>query len=214
MEDILKAHGYQLSDEALFHHLAEFKKLKDDACREVCKKALMKHYRQLAVTDNLKPLQMDLTLSITGKEAFQKEERGHDRWFITISAKDGINFIQFLRQMDKATKKQALTKVGDAYYVLEQRSEQDQEPYGFHIHWLLQTNTKTQKGKLVQQVYQCFTKYLAGANYVDVRPVHGDDAWSQKLSYIQGNKCADKMLKCQKDKVVRRKYNILDLYKY
>lgn len=129
-------------------------------------------------------------------------------FFVTINAKDDIDVVQFWAQMKKCEKKTLLKSVRGRY-VIEQRSEGDQEPYGWHIHWLVEFEKHNPKSAIVQQVYQCFKNYVAGANYIDVRLVVGEDAWKMYEKYISGEKKEEKMGKVQKDIILREKYQLV-----
>lgn len=147
---------------------------------------------------------------------FVGETRGRKkdttRWFVTISAKDPVDHYQFWQQMKKCVKKVKIQ--GSGMYVIEQRSEMDQDPYGWHIHWLVEFETQSSKAVIIQQVYQCFQRFLAGSNYVDARPVYTDEDWEAKRKYISGEKKQDKMGKVEKDRFLRKKHGYPEIISY
>lgn len=190
--------------------------LRDQAVNDLIKSAYKKFYRKKIAEAMPLPYALQQVVNEVGVESFVSETRGRKkdttRWFITISAKDNIDHCAFMKQMEKCVKKQKLQ--GSGKYVLEQRAEEQQDPYGWHIHWLVQFESQSSKATIVQQVYQCFARFVAGANYVDCRPVYSDEEYDVKLRYIGGDKKADKMAKVEKDRVLRKKYSIPDIISY
>lgn len=140
-----------------------------------------------------------------GKEHFVKPKKEPGTWLITIGAKEGIDPKNFFNQMEKCRVKKGLE--GKGQYVLEQRAEAGQEPYGWHIHWLFQADYHVAVSKRVQLVYQCFQKYLAAPNYVDVTRVTRTPECV--VAYLDGDKKAEgKAAKVEHDKVVRARLGI------
>lgn len=181
-------------------------KAKDDLIRAAVRKKL----RQQILANNVQCEYLKMALDQHGRENFvdNREKSKTHMFFVTINAKDGIDVVPFWAQMKKCVDK-ALLKSNRSKYVIEQRSEGDQEPYGWHIHWLVEFEKHTPKSVIVQQVYRCFKSYVAGANYIDVRLVVGEDAWKMYEKYISGEKKEEKMGKVQKDIILREKYQLV-----
>lgn len=133
--------------------------------------------------------------------------------FITISAKDGIDPKKFMEQMDKCIRKQKLQAVRGCY-VLEQRSEGPQDPYGWHIHWLVEFGATSSTAIVVQQTFQCFQRFVAATNYIDVRDIFNEDQWQQKHQYVSGKKSQVKMPKVWKDSALRDDLDIPHIISY
>lgn len=131
---------------------------------------------------------------------------------VTINAQDGIDPVRFFDQMKKCVKKSMLRSKRGCY-VLEQRSEADQQPYGYHIHWLVEFEATSSPQTIAQQVFQCFSKYIAASNYVDVRDLT-EQRWDQEVRYLSGEKIEAKMPKVLKDRVLRKKYGIPEIISY
>lgn len=191
---------------------AEVNTLRDQAMNDLIKQAFKRYYREVIQSGDVSKLPFKLQLAVkeVGVETFVSSTKGRKKdtsdWFITISAKDPVDPVKFFEQMSKCVKKAQLR--GKGSYVLEQRSEADQEPYGYHIHWMVHFDTQSSKSVIVQQVYQCFTKYLAGKNYVDAIPCYTPEEIAAREKYIRGEKKLDKMAKVEKDVLVREKLKI------
>jgi len=124
-----------------------------------------------------------------------------DYKMVTLSAKDGIDAKSF---WDRAV--QHITTSGyikSALYCIEQRSQDGQDPYGWHIHIL--GNFTEPKSKIIEKVYKSFKRFLAGKNYVDVRP-----STETRRGYLMGDKCPDKMPKVLRDRELRVQLQIPD----
>lgn len=174
---------------------------------ELAKSALRKHYRKQIEEGTCTNAFLNRVVSITGKDAFKVESRGRKkqtlRKMVTISAQDGIDPSKFFAQMKRCVKKSMLQHK-EGYYVIEQRSEGEQEPYGWHIHWLVEFDCTSSPKVISQQVYQCFKRFLAAENYVDVKDVHTDEHWNRvKDKYLHGDKRQEKLVKSARDKVLR-----------
>lgn len=192
--------------------LSEISDIRDSAIRDLIRSAYRRKARQEIETGQITHSLLKLAVADIGQEYFKSDSKAGRKSmspmkFITINAKDGIDPQAFVAQMKKCVKKQKL-QAKRGIYVLEQRSEGTQDPYGWHIHWLVEFESTTSLAVVTQQTYQCFQKYLAGSNYVDVREIYNEEQWTQKQSYMQGNKKDEKMSKVEKDRVVRDQLNI------
>lgn len=195
----------------------ELNEIMKRAREELIRTAARRFYRkQIAEDKVVGDGLLALAVKRMGKDSFIEETRGRKKQttkkLITINAKDGIDPVKFWNQMSKCIKKSAL-QAKQAKYVLEQRSEEQQEPYGWHIHWLVDFEATSSTAIIVQQVYQCFTRYLTGSNYVDVKDVP-DDHWEHKEKYITGGKKDEKMKKVEKDRKLREELGIPEIIVY
>lgn len=194
----------------------ELYRYKKQAVSELVRSAARKYYRQLIAEDKPLPPVLKAAVSQFGKELFVSDTRGRKkntrRWFITIGAKDPVDHYRFWTQMEKCIKKAQL--LGTGKYVLEQRSEPGQEPYGWHIHWLVEFAEQSSLAVIKQQVYQCFKCYIAAANYIELLPIHDDAAWTAREKYISGSKKPEKMAKVQQDLILRARFGYPDLKCY
>lgn len=190
-------------------------KLIQRAYDDVIVSAYKRYYRKQVQTGVYTNKALQKVVEKIGEDCFVQtrgRKKDTNMYFITISAKDGVDYYQFWSQMTKCIQKSSLK--GSGMYVLEQRSEGEQDPYGFHIHWVVTFSSTTAKSVIVQQVYQCFSKYLAGPNYVDVRPLYEASECEAKRQYILGTKCELKMPKVLKDRIFRAKHNIPEYFSY
>lgn len=130
-------------------------------------------------------------------------------WFITIQAdhEKKIDPVKFFNQVKKLYAKKEF--VGSkCRAVIEQRSEDSNNPHGWHIHIIAMDVIGARAGKLAQSVHQCFMKYCyASQSCVDVKPYVPD----VHDKYILGDKHPDKMLKVMADKILREAFNLPDL---
>lgn len=94
-------------------------------------------------------------------------------------------------------------------YCLEQRSKEEEKEKGWHLHLYIQTHVKP--SKLHQYITQRLNKRPSINAFVVVKPCF-NSAWEQ--NYMRGYKGDDddKKAKCEKDKVLRQKYNLQDIY--
>lgn len=204
----------------LFQDLATAHIVQDivkSARHDLIRSAARRMYRSQIEAGTVTAPDLKYALEYIGAEHFKAETRGRKSLsklkFITISAQDNIDVHKFWLQMKKCIKKSSLlSKRGS--YVIEQRSEDDQEPYGWHIHWLVEFESTSSTAVISQQVYQCFSKYLGGSNYVDVKDVYDDEQWQQKFTYINGTKQESKMGKVRKDEILRNKLNLPPIISY
>lgn len=210
MTDVQEQMEYELRESIRLHDL------RNHAVNDLVKSAYKRYYRKQIVEGGSLPKVLQMAVAHIGIESFAGETRGRKkdttRWFVTVSAKDNIDVFQFFNQMQKCVKKQKLQ--GSGKYVIEQRSESDQDPYGWHLHWLVQFDTQSSKSVIIQQVAQCFQKYISGTNYVDCRPIYSDEDWTAKQKYIEGGKKEDKMSKVEKDRLLRKKYKLPEIISY
>lgn len=183
-----------------------YKAARRELVRTAVRRKLLNDIKENTVTDSVLKDAVDRL----GRDAFlQKKDPG--MWLITIGAKEGIDPLEFWKQMENCIKKKYVAGTGE--YVIEQRGENGQEPYGWHIHWVLKPAVYTSKSVKVQQVYQCFKKFVAGDNYIDVKPVTRTPECV--LKYIEGiKKDEGKHAKVEQDKVVRLRIGIPDKISY
>lgn len=191
--------------------------LRQQAINDLVKTAYKRYYRKQVLSGECKNELLNMVAEEIGKESFDQDPRGRKKLlstkFITIGAKDGIDPKAFFKQMSKCVRKQKLqAKTG--HYVLEQRSEPGQEPYGWHIHWLVDFEATTSPAVIAQQTYQCFTRFLAGANYVDVKEVFNQEQWERQLKYMGGQKTESKMAKVKQDVILREQLGIEKIISY
>lgn len=90
-------------------------------------------------------------------------------------------------------------------FVIEQRSEIGQTPYGWHIHYYIQTTYAPSNVK--NHVQQKLSKRGYVATYYATK---ADENWLKRyMSGAKGN--ADKDLKVQHDRILRKQLNIPDI---
>lgn len=125
------------------------------------------------------------------------------RLAITICPESGDhNTMLFIMEVVKT-----VSCIPHGSFVLEQRSEGDEEPYGWHIH---ATADSTYAPSKVKQFVLQKLKARGYNAFVCVKKCY-NDAWEE--NYIKGNKFnALKDKKVLKDKELRLKYNLQDIY--
>lgn len=193
----------------------EFSQLWRECEKELCRTAIKRHMMKKLRDGEAVGVMSSMVLQKVGKDAFVggKEAVPEDRYtLVTIGAKEGIDPCEFIGTMPKVLKKAGLESEGEVHYSLEQRAEGDQQPYGWHIHALVKFRDKMPPSGRSRLIYQGFKKFLAGQNYVDLRPVKGCTE-GNVLNYISGlKKEPDKQAKIEKDRLVRRELGIQDLF--
>lgn len=91
-------------------------------------------------------------------------------------------------------------------YVIEQRSEPGAEPYGWHLHFMIQTTYAPSRVK--QYVQQAVSARGYVATYW---ATPADERWH--TNYMEGNKFDEKKdLKVKQDRILRAKYGLQDIY--
>lgn len=120
---------------------------------------------------------------------------------VTISSKDNIDPVLFWKRCTEYINNSEWIK--KAIYCLEQRSQDDQEPYGWHIHVL--GTFCVPKSIIIQKTYKSFKRFVVAPNYIDVRSSTDD-----RINYIKGQKSQGKMPKVLKDRILRHSLNIPD----
>lgn len=158
-----------------------------------------------------------------GEDNFKSESRGRPkkhldyRLFVTLQSRNDkdVNPIQFWAQMQKLVKKMSLQ--GTGRFKLEQRSEGDQDPYGWHIHWDLLLDRPISMSVFFQQVAQCMAKYMLFPRVegkVDYRNIDIKAYGDHHDKYMMGQKVPEKMPKVEKDILLRKRYGIPDIFSY
>lgn len=125
-------------------------------------------------------------------------------WFVTVSAKEhDTNGVGMWKRCQKMMKRyQASYKL----YSIEQKSENPDNVYGFHIHFLLRHSQEVFKAQIIQKFATAFKDFIVGDNSIDVRVEN-----SSHEKYIKGDKQEVKMGKVAVDEIWKTKNNI-ELY--
>lgn len=213
-DSIVETEGAQYANNVL----AYISEAREGAIKDLIRSAYRRHARQQVLEDKVTSPLLKLAVADLGVDAFKsssksgRKSQSPMKW-ITISAKDGIDPKEFMQQMSKCIKKQKL-QANRGQYSIEQRSEGAQDAYGWHIHWLVEFTSTTSTAIIAQQVYQCFTRFCAGPNYVDIREVYNEEQWQQKNEYQKGNKKVDKMMKVFKDRSLRLDLDLPEIISY
>lgn len=132
-------------------------------------------------------------------------EKKNKALFVTISFDDAFEprlYIDILNKM--------LSKVWvlDYEYVIEQRSEEEGEYYGFHAHILI--TTPKPPSQALREIYASVKDIVQGQNFVDVKRVYDVDGIRK---YMSGQKKQEKKGKVDNDNKMREFYGISHLYK-
>lgn len=128
------------------------------------------------------------------------------RYAITICPQSG-DYNTLLQIMGLVTQ---ITALPAGTYVIEQRSEGDEEPYGWHVHATYDSTYAPSKVK--QFIYQKLKPHGWHRDNcrLYIKKCY-NNAWEE--NYIRGNKFdASKDRKVLKDKELRLKYNLQDIY--
>lgn len=128
-------------------------------------------------------------------------------YFITISFDDKkIDPKNIPKYMEGVIKK----KWVESYiYCIEQRSEEEDVYYGYHVHILIKPNKKIAKSDVIREIYSTLKKYMEGQNYIDVQKVNHRQ---NIINYMKGEKNEMKLEKSKNDKPFRQKNNLEDIY--
>lgn len=122
-------------------------------------------------------------------------------WFVTVSAKEhDTNGVGLWKRACKMMNRYQADYKG---YTIEQKSENPDNVYGFHIHFLLRHPKEVFKAQLIQKFSFAFNDFIVGHNSIDVRPEN-----VSHVQYIQGTKREEKMGKVEVDKIWKQKNNI------
>lgn len=126
---------------------------------------------------------------------------------ITISLKEDIKLINFL-EVYQYTIKLNKKYIDEFCYVIEQRGEDINNTYGFHIHILVSLNKKKPKSHLINEFYNYFKRYITAKNYVDVRDIKDDIQKEKVLKYMSGDKPQEKLNKVLIDHEIHKLHGV------
>lgn len=118
---------------------------------------------------------------------------------VTISGKDDLDPKAFWERCEEYVEN--TTWITEAVYSIEQRSEGDQQPYGWHLH--IVGKFAQPKSKIIEKTYRSFKRFIVAPNYVDVRP-----SSIERYDYVKGLKSDAKMPKVEKDRKLRKELGI------
>lgn len=134
-------------------------------------------------------------------------------FFITITPEDSIFDLKLLieKMIPKDTRKNS--GIEKVIYCFEQTgtdsSTSGKLPHVHMIIWRSNSSSQmSQKAKLLGSINSYFRKYLS----VMKIDAYDDNLLRQKLKYITGEKCQQKMPKVEQDKIWRKEVNLEDLY--
>lgn len=160
----------------------------------------------------------DLKIAIWNEMQLRRERRKLEKlihgkkdgkfWFVTVGLDDKIftdkNEAEIINPLVKRICD--TPGLGDIKFVVEKFRRNDGGDIYIHrhIHMLFESNLA--KSKIVQFLFQKAKKYVASANFVDVKP----DPSRSRLKYIMGEK-VDEKLKCvEMDREWRKKCGIIE----
>lgn len=132
-----------------------------------------------------------------------KTEKASKQVALTICPQEHTTHTTLLRVMELV---KTLTVYTAISYCFEQRSEDDEPEYGWHVHMVVSTDYAPSKVK--QFVQQKLTRAGITATYYATK---ADENWY--LHYMQGQKHDPKKeKKVMKDTVLRERYNLQKIY--
>lgn len=175
----------------------EFSMVVDQAAKQFVKNAYLRYYKKLLTENSLTGVDIIDRMPDEVKALAKEKPKVEGVFMITINARDGIDPKLFWKRYQEFMARQDYLDLIVAS--LEQRSEGDQEPYGWHVHILCKSDQY--KSRIVDKVYKSFMKFVAGKNYVDVRKSTED--LDVRIEYVKGIKDDKKMGKVEKDKILK-----------
>lgn len=142
-----------------------------------------------------------------------------NRMFVTLQSRNDVDVdpLLFWNQMLKLYKKMALQ--GKGCFTLEQRSEGDDKPHGWHIHWDLTLDRPLHMSVFFQQISQNMAKYMLfprkpdgkiDYSNIDIKVYEP----SRHDGYIRGDKMKLKKPKVEKDIRLRDALGIPHIFEY
>ncbi|AXH77215.1 MAG: putative replication initiation protein [Cressdnaviricota sp.] len=134
-----------------------------------------------------------------------------DWMFITINPKDTVTVKSIMETMNKVISKKWITQY---IYVIEQRSIEDEDIKGVHIHLLLKRNDKKPAALKTEIKNTCVRICdVSNPHILNFKYLPTDRDVSQSYNYITGaKKDVEKHPKQLKDKIFRKYYNIKEFY--
>ncbi|AXH75743.1 MAG: putative replication initiation protein [Cressdnaviricota sp.] len=141
-----------------------------------------------------------------------KEIKATEWVFITINPKDTVSIKIIMNTMEKLVSKKWIQQY---IYVLEQRSEGDEDIRGVHVHLLLNRNGK-KPGAMKNEIKNTCVKIcdVSNPHILNFKNLPTDKDVCQSYNYITGVKSdVEKHPKQAKDEYFRKYYNINPYYK-
>lgn len=184
---------------------------KAEAARRVLINAYAKHYRMLLSEQrsDIHPLfSADPDIAAVWESIMHPTRSVKTRMFmVTVNPPDKYDWSHLLALWNRMlVYKEALR---DAEMVLEQRSTDPDNPFGWHMH-IASLSTGKSKAQTLQQFFNGLARVMP-----DASPTCVDHVWSPKAySYVQGLKFgAEKENKMNCDRILRNKKSYEDIYK-
>lgn len=187
--------------------MEEAAELFKQAERDAIRIAARKHIREMIAAEKKVSDLMEAALAVIPRQCFLPAKReGIRRWLITVNAKDGMEPEALLQQMQKCVVKRLIE--GHGVYSVEQREEDlAKPPYGWHIHWVLETQrVQSSKSTVLQQVHQCFKLFVGSKEAIDIKELVTDQDRDRAVAYLKGQKAdPEKAHKIEYDKFIRER---------
>lgn len=165
--------------------------------KDMMKKLVRKHIEKKLREGTYQNKTLQSVYDATNPKAVSKHK------FITINFKPDFDPKDFNGLMDIINKKKWMV---DSKYALEQRSEDETKPDGYHVHIILKDNKKN-KSEIIRELGSTCKNFITGLNYIDVQTMQTDNVYE----YLLGDKKdKSKRVKQEVDRKVRSKYGIID----
>lgn len=124
---------------------------------------------------------------------------------ITINLDNKIVLDQ-IRGVFDYTLKMRKCFIDEFWFCIEQRGDNIENTFGFHIHMLIKLNKHKAKSYLVNEMYNYFKRYITAKNYIDVK----DKVYTPEnvINYMSGQKEDSKLDKVKIDHIIHNKLSI------
>lgn len=180
----------------------EMDHVRDQAARQFVKNATMRYYKSKLSAGEVTGVPIIDRMPDEIKKFMVEKVETSKAYMITINAKDEIDPKEFWRRVTEFTTRNDFLEW--KIYTLEQRSEKDQDAYGWHIHIIAESSLP--KCRMVDKIYKSFNRFVSARNYIDVQKIVAD--MDTRIEYVKGNKKESKMGKVDKDKILKERLGI------
>ena len=214
-----------------YEKLKKFQSIKEQALKEFLKQKWKQFYHLKWRQD---PNNIDMNYDIKDykeldlriKSLSKKTNKKYKNYFITITTPPETDKLKFINGCKKLFQNAVIHR---GYMVIEQRGETEETVGdGLHCHMLIFREDKYAHSRFTNRLLGQLIKLNINSKYKNVKQLLKlanlnsapfsfqnikDETVEKKLSYIQGNKNDEKLLKVQFDKVFRKKFDLQEIYK-
>ncbi|WP_445729912.1 MULTISPECIES: hypothetical protein [Pseudomonadota] len=192
--------------------LAMLSKAREDFDKTLIKRLMKLEYENETLGNKYKKLKEYESQLLREKKEKTALEHNNRYCFITINPKDGTDFNEFKKQVEKAATRNMFSKVR---YVYEQRGSTPEEAgKGFHVHLLAERNLNYKPSKVLSNLKNTFKSLVKVDNphCLNFQNI-GKDFALDKDEYIDGVKTGEgKDAKQSVDVIFRENHGLESIY--